>query len=108
MPAYHTTSAINYIKSYISVGLNLVYYMPVTSPPSSKKKKQQHANARCPSVDQQQPPPFCLLANEVAHESMNIIELNEPDAKQQLIKTNDLLLGTANWIINNDGIVVEV
>lgn len=63
---------------------------------------------RCPFVDQQQPPPFCLLANEVAHENMNIIKLNEPDAKQHLIKTNDLSLGTTNWIINNDGIVFEV
>lgn len=81
--------------------------MPVTFPPSSKKK-QQHAKAGCPFVDQQQPPPFCLLANEVAHENMNIIALNESDAKQQLIKINDLSLGTANCIINNDGIVFEV
>lgn len=39
---------------------------------------------------------------------MSIIALNEPDAKQQLIKINDLSLGTANCIINNDGIVFEV
>lgn len=58
-------------------------------------------------VDQRRPPPFYLLANEVAYENMNIIELNEPNAKQQLIKINDLSLGTANCIINNDVIVFE-
>lgn len=38
---------------------------------------------------------------------MKIIRLNEPNAKQRLIKTNDLSLGTPNCIINNGGIVFE-
>lgn len=105
----HITQPVLLIIPSLTSLLDFIFSITCKWPRSLlQKKQQQHANARCPFVDPRQRLPFCLLANEVAYERMNIMELNEPDAKQQLIKTNDLSLGTVNCIINNDGIVFKV